>query len=106
MKDNRLSITEAEFAGQIKQLAATFGYSYHHTWISIRSPAGFPDCTLAKPGRLIFAELKSEIGKVSAKQQEWLDALTATGKAEVYLWRPSQFDEIAEILRADPRVGK
>ena len=96
------SITEAEFERQVKQLAATFGFSYYHTWRSIHSPAGYPDCCLAKPGRLVFAELKSDKGKVSEKQQEWLDDLEATG-AETYVWRPSQFDEVVEILRDGAR---
>jgi hypothetical protein len=68
------------------------------TWRSIHSPAGYPDLCLAKPGRLIYAELKSEKGKVSDKQREWLDTLKAAG-AEAYVWRPSQFEEAVEILR-------
>ena len=96
-----ISITESEFERQVKQLAATFSWSYYHTWRSIHSPVGFPDCVLAKPGRLIFAELKSEVGKVSQKQQEWLDTLRAAGQ-EVYVWRPSQFDEVVEVLKGKP----
>jgi hypothetical protein len=53
---------------------------------------------LVKENRLIFAELKSSIGKVSPAQTEWLDALKKTG-VEVYLWRPDDFDSIVEILR-------
>jgi len=96
-----MSMTESQFERQVKQLAATFSYAYYHTWRSIHSPAGFPDCVFAKPGRLIFAELKSEVGKVSEKQQEWLDTLQAAG-VEAYLWKPSQFDEIVKILRSKP----
>jgi len=95
---NKPTITEKEFTGQIKELAATFGYSFYHTWHSIHSAPGFPDCVLAKPGRLIFCELKSETGKVSNKQQEWLDVLEAAG-AETYLFRPSQFEEMVQVLR-------
>jgi hypothetical protein len=93
-------VTEKEFERQVKQLAATFGFSYYHTWRSIHSAAGFPDCCLAKPGRLIFIELKSEKGKLSDKQREWLDVLEAAG-AETYVFRPSQFEEVVAILRRE-----
>ncbi|KKM99442.1 hypothetical protein LCGC14_1147790 [marine sediment metagenome] len=98
MKLNPLDITEKQFESQVKDLAKTFNWQYYHTWRSIHSPAGFPDCVMVKEGRIIFAELKSEKGKVSEEQFEWLEAL-GKGKAEVYIWRPSDFDKVVEILR-------
>jgi hypothetical protein len=99
-------IAEKVWLGEVRQLAEVFGWRVYHPWLSIRSEHGFPDLTLAKastgnePGRLIFAELKSEKGKVTPKQQEWLDLLGAVGgNVEVYTWRPSDFDEAARILR-------
>lgn len=92
-------ITEKQFSQQIVELAALLGWKVYRTWNSIHSPAGYPDLTMARENRLIFAELKSETGKVSEAQQQWLSALAATGKSEVYVWRPEQFDEIAEKLR-------
>ncbi len=93
------TISEKDFEGQIRDLAKLFGYKYYHTWGSFHSPMGFPDCVLVKGGRLIFAELKSEKGKVSVPQQEWLDALGGVANVEVYLWRPDDFDEIVKILQ-------
>lgn len=119
-------ITEKQFEAQVKDLAKVFGWKYYHTWRSIHSPAGFPDCVMVRPPRLIFAELKSEKGKLSPEQQEWLDilrecqinrdgtsvvTLTDTmvdeGKIpriyialpEVYLWRPNDIDGIVKILQ-------
>ncbi len=88
---------------------------------------GFPDYCAVRPPRLIFAELKGEKGKVTPEQEAWLEDLrrcqnnvisepltlirgaaiirmkgkgiTYTVKPEVYLWRPSDFEKIAEILR-------
>lgn len=74
---------------------------YYHTWRSFHSPAGFPDCVMVRiePGpRLIFAELKSEKGKVTPEQEQWLEALQFIG-VEAYLWRPADFDDIVEIMR-------
>jgi hypothetical protein len=57
-------------------------------------------------GRLIFAELKSEYGKVEAKQEEWLRALAHVWDQElrrpivlVAVWRPSNIEQIEDILR-------
>lgn len=95
------TISEKDFEGQIRDLAKMFGWKYYHTWRSIHSPAGFPDCVMVRGAQLIFAELKSEKGTVSPAQQEWLDLLGNAGgqDVQVYLWRPSDFDKIAEILR-------
>jgi len=98
---NKIALTEKDFESQIKDLARLFGWKYYHTWRSIHSPAGFPDCVLVRQSRIIFAELKSEKGKVSPAQQEWLDALGNVGDkdVQVYLWHPSDFDKIVEVLR-------
>lgn len=101
-------ITEKQFEQQVHDLANLYGWLYYHTWRSIHSPAGFPDCVMARNSRIVFAELKGERGKVSLAQQGWLDALNNCNKMklrfgdvpalEVYLWRPSDIDEIAGIL--------
>jgi len=94
------SITEQAFESQVKDLAKLFGWRYYHTWRSFHSPAGFPDCVMVRENRLIFAELKTETGKVSPAQEDWLLAIKIVGKpVESYLWRPSDFDLIKEALR-------
>ena len=94
------------FAGGRKPgIATTLGWHSHWTFNSRGSAHGFPDRTLARD-RVIFAELKRELtGKKSEDanrvpspaQIEWLDRLARAG-AEVYLWRPSDLDEIARVL--------
>lgn len=67
--------------------------------------AGFPDLVLIKvgsgSGRTIFAELKKEKEKPSPEQQMWLDLLYDAGN-EVFLWFPSDIEEIQKIL--EPRT--
>ena len=59
---------------------------------------GFPDLCMAHPTRgVIFAELKTETGRLSHDQIKWAEALKANG-IEYYVWRPSQIDLIAERL--------
>mgnify|MGYP001585300537 FL=1 len=82
--------------------ARQFGWKPYWTWYSVHSPAGFPDLVLVRLDRLVFAELKTETGKITPAQQEWLDILeplAQEGRIEVYVWRPSQFEEVATILR-------
>ncbi len=88
-----------------KGLAPMLGWRLcYHTLRSKGSQSGFPDRVLVRE-RVIFAELKREKGIVSANQTEWLNGLALAG-AEVYLWRPSDLDEIAQILskRARPET--
>ena len=99
-KIDRIAVTEADLREQIRDLCKLFGWKMYFTWRSIHSPAGFPDLVLANPERkrVIFAELKREKGKVTEKQQEWLDALAECGQ-EVYVWRPGNIENIARLLR-------
>lgn len=48
--------------------------------------------------RLVLAELKTDKGKLSPSQEEWIAALEATC-AEIYVWRPRDFDQIEQVLR-------
>jgi len=59
---------------------------------------GWPDLILARPPRLIAAELKSDKGKTDPEQDRVLALLDACG-LEVYVWRPRDLMEIADILR-------
>jgi len=93
-----IEITEKEFRQQVIDLAKILGYKTHFTWTSIHSPKGFPDLVLRKPPHLIFAELKRESGKLTPSQEEWQEDLKACNQ-EVYVWRPSDFEKIAEILK-------
>ena len=60
---------------------------------------GYPDLTMVRDTRLIFAELKSERGRTTVDQQDWLHALKAV--AEVRLWRPG--DWLDGSIEADLR---
>ncbi len=91
-------LTEKEFTRQVRDLAELLGWKFYHPWLSIHSPRGFPDLALCRPPRLILAELKTERGQVSEAQTEWLEMLGACPGIEVYLFRPSQLDEIAKVL--------
>lgn len=91
-------MTEAQFQQRITDLCDWLGLRYHHETDSRRSKPGFPDLVIVG-NSVIFAELKTERGRVSPEQQTWHDDLKRAD-AEVYVWRPSDWDFIADRLAA------
>ena len=80
---------EAALQNAVVGLARALGWRHYHTHRSDRSPAGFPDLVLvhAGRGRVLYRELKTEKGRLSTAQTEWLDDLTAAGQ-DAGVWRP------------------
>ena len=108
-------MTEADFQRNVIQLAALLGWRVAlfrpaRTTKGWRTPMqgdpGYLDLTLARRGRVVIAELKSETGRLTADQKAWIDALTGSpahtrdgAGVEVYVWRPSDIDQIGRILK-------
>lgn len=114
-----MKLTEAQFQIQVVQLAQLLKWHVAHfrparvivqgkeTW---RTPvsgngAGFPDLCMARAGLVIFAELKTDRGKLSPLQMDWLDALGGPAAAKgsrhrCYVWRPRDWPEIERVLKA------
>lgn len=100
-----IQITEKEFSQQVEDLLNLFNWRWchfrpartEHGWrTALSGYAGFLDYVAIKD-RLIIFELKSENGRITKDQQEWLDALAACGQ-EVYLVRPSDIEWFAKVL--------
>lgn len=99
--------TETGFQRAVIEAARLLGWRVHHSrparlangqWRTpLQGDPGFPDLILSRAGDLIAAELKSERGRLSAPQREWLVALRQAG-VEVYVWRPSDWEAIAARL--------
>lgn len=99
--------TEKQFQQAVVDLARYQNWSVYHTFDSRRSDPGFPDLVLVKPPTIIFAELKTEGGKVSRAQDQWLARLARCagynpGPPEMRViagvWRPQDWVEIEEVL--------
>lgn len=97
------SVSEKDFMQNVIELARLTGWLTYHTFDSRHSAAGFPDLVLLRRGELIFLELKSETGQLSAEQVAWIGGLEAVAganpKITVRVAKPSQFDELAELLK-------
>jgi VRR-NUC domain len=91
-------LRETDLSGLVVDVAKLGHWRRYHTFDSRRSTHGFPDWVLVRDGRLVFAELKSQDGPVRPDQREWLDALSDVPGVEVFLWRPSDYDEIVTVL--------
>ena len=88
---------------QVLALARLYNWRPYFTYDSRRSPPGYPDLHLVRGKRQIFAELKTERGRLTVEQLEWLEALRAIPSNEVFIWRPSDVPQIAAILRRRTR---
>jgi len=91
-------ISEAEFQNTLRTYARLKEWLYYHPYDSRRSDPGFPDTVLARDDRIIFAELKKMGGRISKPQRTWIDTLKEHPTVEVYIWFPSDWDQIEEVL--------
>jgi hypothetical protein len=90
-------MTEAQFQQQIIDMAKALGWLVYHTHDSRRSEPGFPDLVLVRD-RIVYLELKTETGRMSLEQQQWVAALSAAGGTALVV-RPSDMDAIERALR-------
>lgn len=92
------SVSEKAFMQQVIDLATLRGWLVYHTYDSRRSSPGFPDLVLVRHNTLLFAELKTEKGKPTGAQKQWLEALRNVETISPNLWKPSDWQEIERIL--------
>lgn len=101
-----LAISERDFQSMIVDYARLNGFRVYHTWNSQHSAAGFPDLTLARlnPTKrgvstdVIFLECKTERGRLTEAQADWLLVLNAAPGVTARVVRPSDWPEIVALL--------
>ena len=101
--------SERLWQDKVVQLARICGWHVDHT-PTMRDGSGHwatgglkgkPDLWLLRdgePAEVIYAELKTEKGRLSPEQKQVLSLLHRAG-LEVHVWRPSDFDLIRERLQ-------
>jgi hypothetical protein len=109
-----LKVSEREFQRAVMELATRLSWRVGHFHdsrrevrrrdgssrvVGDRAARGFPDLVLARAGRVLFVELKSEKGRVKPEQREWMEALGENAGVEVYCWRPSSWGDVERVLR-------
>jgi hypothetical protein len=105
--------SEQQFQDAVAAMARYLGWKVAHFrparaakgWRTLAQydAAGYPDLTMCRPPRVIFAEMKSQRGLVSSRQKEWLTSLGECPAIESYVWRPADWRDIEQILARDPR---
>lgn len=100
IRQKKPKITEKLFQGRVEQALKIAGWRVYHTWNSMRSAKGFPDIVALHPKRKkpLVVELKTETGKLTPEQEEWLALFSDCG-VDTWLLRPSMFDEFWEHVR-------
>lgn len=101
--DHYSLISEKAFTAQVIELARRLGWKAAHFRPGIQGrryvtamqgDVGFPDLVLARNGKVLFAELKSESGRLSEAQLDWANTLRT-----LRIWRPRDIDLIEAELR-------
>ena len=79
------TMSEKTLSQRVVELARARGWKVARwpTWRATGTDPGVPDLLLARDGRVILAELKTQKGSLSPAQREWLAAAGAC-----FIWRP------------------
>lgn len=98
------AMTERELSQAVVDLARLLRWRVHRDppWRSTGTDAGYPDLTLVREGKVIWAELKREGGKLTAAQKAWFAALPGDDEwVTVCIWTPRHWYAglIEEALR-------
>jgi hypothetical protein len=98
--------TEAAFQARLIEYALSRGWEWMHIGRTGKYTAngakgtlgtGWPDLTMVRGTRLIFAELKAQRAPIPGAEQQRV-LLILSDAAEVYHWRPSDWPMILEVL--------
>ena len=109
-------MSETQMLDAVVSCAHAFGWLAHHCrpgmnrrgiWsTAIQGDAGFPDLVLVRKGHVVFAELKTERGKLSDEQVVWgsalIDAFGGAPRNPLYqVWTPAHWRDgtIEKVLR-------
>lgn len=94
-----ITVTEADFQQRILDWCGYRRLKFFHDNDSRRNKAGFPDLVIVGPRGVLFRELKTDTGRVSPEQSDWLADLTRAG-ADADVWRPADWARIQRELEA------
>jgi hypothetical protein len=90
-------MAEKDLQAHVELLLRSLGWMYYHTHDSRRSVSGFPDLVALRGRRMVVIELKSQGGKATPEQRQWLKAFAETG-VDAYIVYGDAIDELATLL--------
>ena len=81
------------------------GWMVYHTFDSRKSEPGYPDLCMVKNGFILFVELKTDTGKVTTAQRQWIEQFIRhqhhCQNILVEIWRPHIWEEKKKLLIGD-----
>lgn len=108
------TVLEKDYQDTVVKTLRLLGWHTNHTrraigkgrrWTTPTSAVGFPDLLSVKGSWLLAVELKSDVGKLTDAQQEWLGYFAGLPCARVWVLRPRDpWDQITGWLR-DPAAA-
>ena len=95
-------INEKAFQTIVVTTARENGWMVYHTYDSRKSAPGFPDLCMVKNGFILFVELKTDKGKVTSAQRQWIEQFVRhqhqCQNSIVEIWRPHIWEEKKKML--------
>jgi hypothetical protein len=92
------TLSEKAWLQQVRSLARANHWMTYHPLRSQGSEPGWVDLVCLKPPVLACAELKTNVGRVTPAQQQWLDALAQVRIVQAHVWRPSDWRQVVHVL--------
>jgi len=102
---NLAAVSEATFQRQVEDLLTIHGWATFHDLTgktSGNAAKGFPDIIAIRGPRLIALELKTQNGRVTAEQTEWIARFDRVETTDAHIVRPADFDVLEARLRRPP----
>ena len=95
-------INEKAFQTIVIATARECGWMVYHTYDSRKSEPGFPDLCMVKDGIVMFVELKTDKGKATTAQRNWIKQFIRhqhrCQRFIVEIWRPKTWEEKKKLL--------
>jgi VRR-NUC domain len=96
-------VTEKQWQRIVIEAATALGWKVYHTYDSRRSQPGFPDLVMTRRRRTVYVELKTDKGRLTHDQREWIAALQRNPANEVFILRPKHWPQAMIILKVEDR---
>lgn len=105
--------SEDEFRQHVTRFAKSCGYRVNFTyrskakdgsWRTNATAPGFLDLCCAKPGRLVFLELKMPGNVATEDQLWWCATLQTIPGVDAYVVWPSDWDDVVDLLTRPPEA--
>jgi hypothetical protein len=92
------TMPEGVLLAHVRRLAKQYGWLAYHVFDARRSEEGYPDLTMTDGASVLIYELKTQTGKLTVAQAQWLAVLAHTGQVECGVWRPADLPHIEARL--------